>query len=252
MLGEVLPAEAFGFVLVSMRLVALVLLMPVLGDQSVPGRIRATMGFVFSLVVYMSVRSELPAMPDNVFLLISLLIREFMIGAMLGLTTRILLSATHVAGTVIAFQTGLAAAQSFDPSQGSQGVLVGSFMTLIAITLIVVSDTHHLLIMGMAHSYMKFPAGLALPYTDFAMVITHYVSASFLLGFHIAAPFLVYGVIYNLGLGLIARLVPSFQVFFVGMPINLAMGFLLLMVLMGSIMALFLEKFRELALSFLG
>lgn len=252
MLGEVLPAEAFGFLLVATRLIALTLIMPVLGDQSVPGRIRASLGFIIALVIYSSVRSELPPMPDNVLMLVSLMVREFMIGVIMALATRILLTATHTAGTVIAFQTGLAAAQSFDPAQGSQSALVASFLTLVAITLIVVTDLHHLLILGMAHSYAKFPVGMGIPYTDFATVITHYVSSAFLLGVHLAAPFVAYAIIYNLGLGLIARLIPGFQVFFIGMPINLFMGFALMMVLMGSIMQLFLAQFEELLVSFLG
>ncbi|NVJ99148.1 MAG: flagellar biosynthetic protein FliR [Alphaproteobacteria bacterium] len=252
MLGDVLPAEAFGFLLVATRLVALIIVMPVLGDTSIPGRIRAGMGFLFSLVIYASVRSDLPPMPDNAFIVGSLLIREFVIGVIMGLATRILLTATHTAGTVIAFQTGLAAAQSFDPAQGSQSALVASFLTLVAITLIVVTDLHHLMILGMANSFVKFPVGLGLPYTDFATVITHYVSGAFLLGVHLAAPFIAYAVIYNLGLGLISRLIPGFQVFFIGMPINLFMGFTLTMILIGSIMQLFLERFEELLVSFLG
>lgn len=252
MLGEVLPAEAFGFLLVSVRLVALVMIMPVLGDQSIPGRIRGALGFLIALVIYVPVRDKLPPMPDNVLMLIVLMIRELMIGVIMGLATRIMLTATHTAGTVIAFQTGLSAAQSFDPSQGSQGVLVGSFLTLIAITLIVVTDLHHLMIMGMAHSYTKFPVGMGIAYQDFAQVIVHYVSNAFLLGFHLAAPFIAYGMIFNLGLGLTARLIQGFQVFFVGMPINIFLGFSLLMILMASIMGLFLERYQELLLDFLG
>lgn len=252
MLGEVLPAEAFGFLLVAMRLIALTLVMPVLGDQSVPGRIRAGMGFVLTAVVYASVRSDLPPMPDSPIVVVALLVREFAIGAIMALATRILLTATHTAGTIIAFQTGLAAAQSFDPAQGSQSALVASFLTLVAITLIVVTDLHHIMILGMAHSYVKFPVGLGIPYTDFATVITQYVSGAFLLGAHLAAPFIAYAVIYNLGLGLVARLIPGFQVFFIGMPINLFMGFALMMILLGSIMQLFMERFEEHMVSFLG
>lgn len=252
MLGEVLPAEAFGFLLVSFRLIPLVMVMPVFGDSSIPGRIRASFGFLMSLIVYSAVRGDLPTMPDNVYNLLTLLVREFMIGVIMGLATRILLSAVHTAGTVIAFQTGLAAAQSFDPSQGTQGVLVAAFLSLTAITMIVVTNLHHLMIMGMVHSYVKFPAGFAIDTTSFAMVVMHYVSSAFLLGFHLASPFIAYGIVYNLGLGLVARLVPGFQVFFIGMPINIAVGFALLAILMGSTMSLFLERYRELLLSFMG
>lgn len=252
MLGEVLPAEAFGFLLVSFRLVPLVLVMPVFGDSSIPGRIRGAFGFVMSIIVYTSVRGELPPMPDNVFNLITLFLREFMIGVIMGLAMRILLSAVHTAGTVIAFQTGLAAAQSFDPSQGTQGVLVAAFLSLTAITMIVVTDLHHLMIMGLVHSYVKFPVGFPIDTTSFAMVVVHYVSSAFLLGFHLASPFIAYGIVYNLGLGLVARLVPGFQVFFIGMPINIAFGFALLAILMGAMISLFLERYQDLLVSFIG
>ncbi len=252
MLGQVLPAEAFGFLLVTMRLAALVMVMPVLGDRSIPRRVRVAFAFILSVIVFAAVRADLPPMPSQLFGLLSLLARELLIGLMLGLVTRILMASTHTAGSLIAFQTGLAAAQSFDPSQGSQTALVATFMTLTAITLIVVTDLHHLLIMAMANSYQKFPAGMAIPYTDFASVIVKYVASAFALGVHMAAPFIVYGVIYNLGLGLIARLIPAFQVFFVGMPINLFLGFTLLMLLLGSMMTLFLDRFENLLLDMLG
>ena len=252
MLSEVLPAEAFGFLLVTIRLAAIVMIMPVLGDMSVPRRVRVVFAFVLSLIVYSNIRSLVPPMPDSVIGLVVLMIRELLVGVIMGLATRILMSATHTAGTIISFQTGLGAAQSFDPSMGSQNALVAAVMTYIAVTMIVVTDLHHLMIMGMANSYYKFPIGEALEFADFATLITDMVSASFLLGFHLAAPFIVYAMIFNLGLGLVSRMVQGFQVFFIGMPMNIYMGFALFMILIGSMMQLFLEQFRDLLLGFLG
>jgi flagellar biosynthetic protein FliR len=252
MLDEVLPAEAFAFVLIGMRLVPLVMLMPVLGDKSIPQRIRAGLAFLLTLLIFGVHKDKLPPMPVDMFELLTLMVQEILIGSMLALTARILLSATHTAGTVIAFQTGLAAAQSFDPAQGSQSVIVASFVSLTAITLIVVTDMHHIMIQGFVHSYIKFPAGEMIPYEDFAMLITRYVADSFELGFQLAAPFIVYAMIFNLSLGLVARMVQGFQVFFIGMPLNLFMGFFLMMVLMGSLMRLFIGRFETHLLSYLG
>jgi flagellar biosynthetic protein FliR len=252
MLGEVLPAEAFGFLLVTVRLAALVLVMPVLGDTTIPQRIRVGLAFAISLIVYTSVRDILPPMPESVFGLFALILRELLVGVIIGLASRILMSATHVAGTVIAFQTGLGAAQSFDPAQGSQSAIVAAFMTYVAITMVVVLDLHHLMIMGMAHSYQKFPVGEPLAYADLATLITEMVSNSFLLGFHMAAPFIVYSLVFNTSLGLVARMAQGFQVFFIGMPMNIFMGFALLMLLMGTMMSLFTDRLRDLLLDFMG
>ncbi len=252
MLSEVLPMEAFGFLLVTVRMAAIVMVMPVLGDTSIPRRFRVTFGFIFALIVYSNVRELIPPIPQSVFGLLALMVKELLVGVIMGLATRILMSATHVAGTVIAFQTGLGAAQSFDPAQGSQSALVAAFMTYVAITLIVVMDLHHLMILGMAHSYQKFPIGEALPYVDYATLIVGMVSDSFLLGFHMASPFIVYAMLFNLALGLVSRMVQGFQVFFIGMPMNIFMGFAIMMLLLGGMMQLFLDQFSDLLVGFLG
>ncbi len=252
MLGEILPAEAYVFTLILMRLAPLVMLMPVLGDRTIPARIRMGFAVTLALIIYGIHADKIPPMPPQVFNLFTLMIQELLIGSMLALTARILLSATHTAGTVIAFQTGLAAAQSFDPAQGSQSVIIASFVSLTAITMIVVTDLHHVMIQGFAHSYIKFPVGEAIPYEDFTTLIVQFVASSFALGFQLAAPFIVYGLIFNLSLGLVARMVQGFQVFFIGMPVNLFMGFLLMSLLIGSFMELFLDRFESHLLSYLG
>ncbi|MBO6503437.1 MAG: flagellar type III secretion system protein FliR [Kordiimonadaceae bacterium] len=252
MLGQVLPAEAFAFLMILMRMTPLVMLMPVLGDRSIPTRVRTSLALLLTVIIYGMHADKIPAMPAQTFEMLTLMVRELLVGSMLALTARILLSATHTAGTVIAFQTGLAAAQSFDPAQGSQSVIVASFVSLTAITLIVVTDLHHVMIEGFAHSYVKFPVGEPIPLEDFATLITRFVSDSFALGFQLASPFIVYAMIFNISLGLIARMIQGFQVFFIGMPMNLFMGFLLMSLLIGSLMQLFMDRFESHLLSFLG
>jgi len=252
MLADLFSAEAYGFVLVSVRLSALVMVVPIFGDRSISSRMRIALALMISFLVYSTMQNELPPMPESLFELTGLFMRELLIGMMLGLMMRFLMSSLHTAGTVIAFQTGLAASQAFDPAMGQQSVVVAAFLNLVAVTLILVTDLHHLMIEGMIHSFHKFPIGESLMMADFATTATQMVASSFLLGFQLASPFIVYGLIYNLGLGLLARLVPGFQVFFIGMPINILMGFVLTMLLLGSLMNLFLSRFEALLLSILG
>jgi flagellar biosynthetic protein FliR len=251
-LDSFLPQEVFGVILVMTRFAPLVMVMPVLGEQSVPRRVRVSFAFLLSIVIYGAVRDQLVALPSSVFDLLTLVVREIMVGLIIGLMARVLMASTHVAGTVIAFQTGLASAQQFDPNQGGQSAIVASFMTVTAITLIVVTDLHHLMILGLVNSYNRFPIDGVIQFADFAGVAIYYVVKAFELGIQLSAPFILYALVYNLGLGLIARLVPQFQVFFVGMPANVFMGFLLLMLLIGSMMRLFQERLEQYLLQFLG
>ena len=191
-------------------------------------------------------------LPAEVFVLTTLIVKEFMLGLIIGLMARLLIASTHIGGTVIAFQIGLASAQQFDPNQGGQTAIISSFMTITAITLIVITDLHHLMIMGMANSYQTFPIGEPLPFADFASVAIYYAIRTFALGVQLSAPFIIYGIMYNLGLGLTARMMPQLQVFFIGMPANVFMGFLLFMLLIGSMMRLFQEQFENYLVQFLG
>ena len=228
------------------------MVVPIFGESSISPRIRVGFALMITMVIYPTLSTSLPPMPGSPIALAALFMKELTIGLLLGLTMRILMSSIHTAGSIIAFQTGLAAAQAFDPAQGAQSVIVAAFFNLIATVLILATNTHHLMLRGMVYSYDKFPVDGSLVVDDFASVAVTMVSSSFLLGFQMAAPFIVYAMIYNLSLGLIARMVQGFQVFFVGMPINLYMGFALTMTLLGSIMNLFLSRFREHLMAIIG
>jgi flagellar biosynthetic protein FliR len=115
-----------------------------------------------------------------------------------------------------------------------------------------ITDMHHMIILGMVNSYKVFPISESIPFADFAGVAVHYVSKSFELGIKLASPFIVYALVYNLGLGLIARMMPQFQVFFIGMPINIFLGFALFMIIVPTMMQYFLQHFRDYFLQLLG
>lgn len=251
MLGFDAPAQIFAFLLVFARLGTMVMLLPALGETAVPPRVRLALALAISLVMLALVQNNLPAMPDSVFPLFFLLFGEIVIGLFVGASARLLMSALHVAGTVIAYHTGLAAAQAFDPAQGGQSAIVSSFLTLIGVTMIFVTGLHHVMVAAMYDSYTLFPPGDLPAVNDFAMMATRTVAQSFRLGIQMSAPFLVYGLIFNIGLGLVARLMPQLQVFFIAMPLNIMLGFSILMFVIGTVMAWFLRHVEETVTLFL-
>jgi flagellar biosynthesis protein FliR len=164
-----------------------------------------------------------------------------MIGVVLGLTVRLALSALQVAGATIAQQLGLGFVTTVDPMQsGQQGVIVGNFLAMLGIALIFATDMHHLVIAALDDSYRLFQPGAVLPTGDIAELMLTTVGGAFRVGVQIAAPFLVFGLLFNVGLGVPARLMPQLQVFFLGVPASIMIGFVLLMLLVGSLMGIFL------------
>ena len=242
---SILTYEVTGYLLVFARIGAIIMLLPGIGDDGVPPRVRLLFAILLSLIVYPAVILHLPPMPSAAPALLGLLIAEVAIGLMIGAIVRVLFASLSVAGTVIATQSGLAGAMTFDPLAGAQNPLVARFMGVTGVVLIFASGLHHVILSGAVRSYMLFNPGDGLIAGDFAKLATDAVQASFALGLQLAAPFLVYGIIFNVGLGLIARLTPSIQVFFIAQPLNILLAFALLLATIGLTMTVFVERFAE-------
>ncbi len=243
--------SAFVFILVFARMGAMVMAMPALGDGHVPARIRLIFALVLTFVMMPVVRDAYGTIPTAFGSVLIAMLSELVIGAFLGLLARMLTGAIQVAGTAIAFQSGLAFAQNVDPTQGTQGAIIGTFLALLATTLIFSLDLHFLLLAAVRDSYDLFEPGGVLPFGDFAEMAVHIVSGAFRVGLQLAAPFLVFGLVFYMGLGVLSRLMPQLQVFFLAMPANILFGFLLLAMLLSSMMLWYLDYFEQSMMPFL-
>lgn len=244
MLAEFVPVQIFAFMLILARISGMVMLMPGFGEMGIPAWIKLALAIAISAVLFPLVRTSLPAMPPLVFGLMLAVGTEALIGLFVGGMTRLLLGALHVGGTIIAFQTGLAAAQGFDPSQQTQSAIIATFMTLVGVNLIFVTNMDHMLVHAMFDSYSIFTPGNLPQVGQFSMIAIDTVTRSFNLGLQIAAPFLVFGLVFNIGLGLIARLMPQLQIFFIAAPAQILLGFAIFAAVLASTMMWFLEHFQ--------
>jgi len=248
-----LSGSILVYLLVFARTGAMVMLLPAIGESSVPGRVRLMLALAISLALAPVVSASYPQQAPSSALALGILIaQEVTVGILVGTMARIIMSALSTAGFLIASQTGLSYAQTIDPtSNGQQGVSVGNFFSLLGVVLIFATNMHHLAIGAISGSYHLIPPGTTLPTADMAELTIRLVSGSFALGFQLAAPFLVFGFAVNAAFGVLARLMPQLQVFFVAMPINILVGFLLLVLLLGSMMTLFLNYYSGQMGSFL-
>lgn len=252
MLQEYLEVNIFAFLLVFARLGAAFMAVPGFGEGFVPVRVRLTIALAVTFLVTQFVADTLPSQPSSVMALMLLLVGEIMIGLIMGGALRMAISGLHIAGTIIAQQAGLAAAQFFDPAQMTQGAITSSFLTIMAMTMIFVTDMHHLFLQGTYASYTLFPVGELPPLGDISELVSGFVAGSFKLGFQISAPFLVYGLTFYFGIGLINRLMPQVQIFFVAMPLQIALAFAVLSITVGASIMWFITYYEETLMRFLG
>jgi flagellar biosynthetic protein FliR len=232
------------YLLVFSRVGAMIMLLPGFGTMGVPARVRLVLALAIALALTPTVQSAYPATaPATVTQLALLILEEVTSGLLVGAMAAIIMSSLQVAGFLISSQIGLSYAQTIDPTQHTQGAVLGNFMTLLGVVALFATDMHHLAIGAIAGSYRLLPPGAALPVSDMAQLVIRLVSGSFALGFQLAAPFLVFGFAVYAGLGLLARLMPQLQIFFLAMPINILCGFVIMLVLLGSIITVFLNYY---------
>jgi flagellar biosynthetic protein FliR len=234
-----LPALAAAFLLTFARVGTMVMLLPGIGEMSVPSRVRLTMALVLTAILLPAHQKAYAVDLKAIGPVLVVLFQELVVGAVLGLTARLAISALQVAGSVVAQQLGLGFVTAVDPTQNQQGLLVGNFLTVLGVTLIFATDLHHLVIAGLHDSYSIFRPGEMPIVGDVAQHITHVIATSFRIGIQLSAPFLVFGLLFNLGLGVLSRLMPQMQVFFIGLPLSILLGFLLLVLVIGAMMGTF-------------
>jgi flagellar biosynthesis protein FliR len=234
-----LPALAAAFLLVFGRVGTMIMLLPGVGELSVPVRVRLTIALLLTAIIMPLHRNAYAIDLKELGPVVTMLFQELLVGAILGMTARLAMSALQVAGNLVAQQLGFGFVMAVDPTQNQQGMLVGNFLTLLGVTLIFATDLHHLVIAALNDSYSIFKPG-EIPVTgDMAQLVTRTIATAFKVGIQLSAPFLVFGLLFNVGLGVLSRLMPQMQVFFIGMPLTIMLGLVLLLLVIGAMMGIF-------------
>ena len=245
-LPDLLADEVFGALLVFVRVGAALMLLPGFGEAFVFARLRLVLALLVSAALAGPLAPVLPAWPAEPAVALRLVGGEALLGLFIGAAGRVLFAALHVAGSVIAFQSGLAAAAIFDPSEASQGTLPGRFLSITALVLLFATDGHHLLLRALAASYQGVAPGAAPPPVgDLALLLTRLVGEAFAIGLRVAAPLVLLSLLMYLGMGVITRLMPAFQVFFIALPLQILLAFATLMLALSGGLLVFFAFFEQ-------
>lgn len=249
---EFLTVSVMAFALSFVRIGTAVMIMPGLGDSFTPERIRLHIAVALSLVLFPMIVPNIPTpLPGTIALLMMIMV-EFTVGLFFGSIARIFMMALDTAGMVIATSSGLANAQVFNPSLATQGSLIGAFMSVTGIVILFSLNLHHLLIMGLVESYQLFPLGDIPDTGSMAQFMSKAVNAAFSIGVKIAAPFMVLGLMINVGMGVLSRLMPQVQVFLLALPLQIILSIVLLMLVATAAFSYWASQFEQSMVFFLG
>lgn len=236
-----LSVSVFSVVLVFARVGAMMMVMPGLGEPAVLPRLRLALAVVLSLAITSLVGDRLPPAPEQAWDLAGMVLGEVLVGLMFGMIARLMMSALATAGQVAGMQTGLAFAQSFDPSQGRQGAILATLLNLVGVTLLFTTGLHHMFIGALVGSYDVLPPGHLPNVGDASTLALDTVAHSFRLGLQMTAPLIAFGLIFYLAMGVLSRLMPQVQIFFVAMPMNILAGLTIFALSLAAMMGVWIS-----------
>lgn len=244
--------QVYAAGLIFARLGAIVMLIPGIGETFVPPRVRLGFAFLFALLLFPIVGLTAPPVPGAVSDVAGAIIKEVLIGLMIGGILRLFMSSLAAAGEIVSIQTTLSFAQTANPTEAQSSTSLGTFLALLGVLLIMTTNLHHLFIGAIVKSYTVFPFTRAVPVADAAQLAIQTMSRSFGLGLQLAAPVLVFSLVFTVATGLVARVMPQFQVFFVAAPLQVLLGLSVFALSLGSIGMVWVDRYRDLLIPFGG
>ncbi|WP_238653779.1 flagellar biosynthetic protein FliR [Paenibacillus piscarius] len=233
------------FLLIFCRITAFFVVVPVFSSQSVPTTFKIGLSFFVSMVIFSSGSMNVTVPQDLGYVL--LVMREVLIGLLLGFVAYLMFMTIQTAGSFIDIQIGFGIANVIDPMTGASAPIIGNFKYMIALLLFLSMNGHHYLLDAIVYSYKWVPLdnNLFLKMIDGSLseFLVRTFAQSFMLAFQMSAPLVAALFLTDVGLAFLARTAPQYNVFVIGVPLKIIIGLALLLILMPGMAALFRNLF---------
>ncbi|MGG6313534.1 flagellar biosynthetic protein FliR [Paenibacillus macerans] len=245
---EILLQGISVFMLIFCRMTAFFVVSPIFSSRTVPTTFKVGFSGIIALMIYLTIGSD-QAVPSDLgyFMFI---IREVLIGLLMGYVANLLFAVIQMAGSFIDMQVGFGIANVIDPMTGASAPVLGNLKYIIATLMFLSINGHHYLLDAVIRSYNWIPLSNDLFQKiyngDLAEFLVQTFSNAFLLAFQMSAPLVVALFVTDVALGFLARTAPQFNIFVIGIPVKIIVGLLVLLVLVPSFIYAFQSLFEVL------
>lgn len=243
-LVQALPGLVFGALLVLARVGGAVMLLPGLGEAALPPMVRAAIALSLTALLFPVLLPLLPPAPASPWHAFALIAAELIDGLWLGWLARLLVLSLAMGGEIISGMLGLSNVIVPDLAMGASSTALSQVLAVAAAALVLASGLYGVPVAALAESYRVIQAGTLLPAADGTRIVVQDVGISFALALRIGAPFVLASIVWQVTLGLAARLVPQVPIYFVSLPGQILGGFALLAGLAATLLALWLGAMR--------
>ena len=235
----------YTFMFVFIRVSGLFVSAPLFSSRGIPVPVKALVAFVLSLVVFPNVH---PFVPRGTFELFIIALKEFSLGIFLGFLGRILFASFEMAGVFMGFQIGFGIANLLDPFSGEHISVLSQLENILAVLVFLAVDGHHLFLKALLGTFKTVPIGLFSIKGEVVEVLIKKTASMFVTAFELWLPVMVAVLLSHISLGLIAKTAPQLNIFVIGLPLQIALGLLVLTLTMPLIFDFFSREFYRLGL----
>lgn len=232
------------FLLILVRLTSFFVTVPFFSYKTIPAKSRIFLAVALSWMMTYSIQSTTIEI-DEMFAM--LVMKEAVVGLLIGLVAYIIISAVQIAGSFIDFQIGFAIANIIDPMTGAQSPLIGQFFQTLALLLLIGTDAHYLLLDGIYYSFQYIPLDSVWPHLGdqaVSIFVMKTFTSVFAIAFQMAIPVVATIFLVDLALGITAKSVPQLNIFVVGFPIKIVVSFIVLIIMMSVMVAVMQKLFH--------
>lgn len=214
----------FPLFMVFLRMGGMMMVFPFFSDSSVSMRFRLLIALATSLMLYPILLNRLPDMPTNTGVFVTLTASELMMGILMGISARLFVATMNIAGDLISFMSGFQASTLFDPTSQANVTAPAVFLSMLGTLILLATGMHLVIIKAVVESYTSFPPGHLPPMGDVVQALLKLFADMYLIGVKLAAPVMAAGFLSYMSFGLLNRLVPQIQAFFLAQPLNIVLS----------------------------
>jgi len=214
------------FLLVLVRVLGLLLMVPILSNRSVPYVTKIAFAFFLTMIIVSTKEFTLIVSSGNVVSYGTLVIKEFVVGWLIGFGAYMVFAVLSLAGQFIDAQIGFSMVNVFDPMSQIQLTITGNLYYYVMIIIAVIVNAHHFFIRALLDSFIIIPLGTLNLSEGLYRTVVDFITQYFSLALQIAAPIFFIMIITNVVLGILARTVPQLNMFVIGFPIKIMFGLL--------------------------
>ncbi|MCL5030696.1 MAG: flagellar biosynthetic protein FliR [Bacteroidetes bacterium] len=221
-------ADFIIVLLIFMRIFAAFMSSPIYGHESIPVLARIFLSLVLSYIVFLTIDKSKITVEFNLAWLFTNSVKEIITGLIIGFMLNFVFHGISYAGMLIGLDMGLSMSDVLNPMDGSSGNVIGQFIYFAAMLIFLLINGHYYIISGLVYSFKVIHLGKFTVTEPVYDLLIKYAGTVFIIAVKIASPIMVSFFLVHVAEGIVSRVIPQMQIFFVSQPLIIGIGLVLL------------------------